>query len=63
MGDSPVGRQSIETTESMFKLAEEALQMGDLLGVKVIGHRDNAVKRITDTLKSSRVTRSMKARH
>ena len=46
----------------MIQLAEEALAVGELLGVKVTSHKDNAVKRITDTLKSSRVTRSMKAR-
>jgi len=47
----------------MFKLAEDALKMGDLLGVKVIRHKANAVKRITDTLKTSRVTRSKQVRH
>jgi len=55
-------KKSIETTESMIQLAEEALAVGELLGVKVISHKENAVKRITDTLKSNRVTRSMKAR-
>jgi len=60
---SPFGRQSIETTESMIKLAEEALAVGELLGVKVISHKANVVKRITDSLKSNRVTRSMRARH
>ena len=52
------GRQSIETTESMKKQAEEALRVGELLGVKVISHRANAVKRITDSLKANRATRS-----
>ena len=51
------GRQSIESTESMKQLAEEALKVGELLGVKVISHRANAVKRITDTLKANRATR------
>ena len=55
-------KKSIETTESMIQQAEEALAVGELLGIKVTSHRENAIKRITDTLKSSRVTRSMKAR-
>ena len=59
---SPFDRQSIETTESMKQLAEEALKLGELLGVKVISHKANAVKGITDSLKSKRVTRSMRAR-
>jgi len=48
-------RNSIETTDSMKQTAEEALQVGELLGVKVISHPENAIKRITDTLKASRV--------
>jgi len=55
-------KKSMETTESMIQVAEEALAVGELLGVKVISQKENAIKRITDTLKSSRVTRSMKAR-
>ena len=54
-------KKSMETTESMIQLAEEALAVGELLGVKVISQKENAIKRITGTLKSSRVTRSMKA--
>ena len=60
--DSPLGTQSIETTNSMVKLAEEALEMGKLLGVEVITHKANAVKRITESLKSNRGTRSMRSR-
>ena len=48
-------RNSIETTDTMKQTAEEALQVGELLGVKVISHPENAIKRITDTLKASRV--------
>ena len=59
--DSPPGRRSMETTESMKQLAEEALEVGEILGVKVISHKANAVKRITDSLKSHRVARSMRA--
>jgi len=58
-----LGRKSIETTESMIKLAEEALEMGELLGVKVISHKANVIKRITNSLKSNRGTSSMRAHH
>ena len=60
--DSPIGRLSTDTTESMKQLAEDALALGELLGVKVISHKANAVKRITDSLKANRGTGSMKAR-
>jgi len=60
--DSPFGRQSIETTEIMKQLVEEALEVGELLGVKVISHKANAVKRIIDNLKSNSDTRFMRAR-
>jgi len=53
---SPCERKSFESTESMKQLAEEALKVGELLGVKVISHRANAVKRITDSLKANRAT-------
>jgi len=52
--------QSIETTNSMKQTAEEALKLGELLGVKVISNWDNAVKRITDTLKENRANRAKK---
>ena len=60
---SPRGRKSIETTESMIKEAEKALEVGELLGIKVISHKANAIKRITDSLKSNRGTSSRRARH
>ena len=41
---------SVETTESLCKLAEESIELGELLGVKVIANRENAVKRITQSL-------------
>jgi len=53
---SPCDRHSIESTESMKQLAEEALKVGEMLGIKVISHRANAVKRITDSLKAKRAT-------
>jgi len=40
-----------ETSESMLKLAEESLQVGELLGVRVIGNKKAAITRITDHLK------------
>ena len=43
---------SVETTDSMKQHAEEALKVGELLGVKVISHKANAIKRITDSLKA-----------
>jgi len=46
----------------MKQLAEDALAMGELLGVKVISHKANAVKRITDSLKANRGAGSMKDR-
>ena len=56
---SPQGRRdSTETTASMRQEAEEAIKFGELLGVKVISHRENAIKRITSTLKASRVQRA-----
>jgi len=45
-------RQSIESTESMKKLAEEALRVGEMLGIKVISHRAKAIKGITDSIKA-----------
>jgi len=40
-----------ETTASMIQLAEESLQVGELLGVRVIGNKKAAVTCITDHLK------------
>ena len=51
---SPQVSESVETTDSMRKLADDSLKMGELLGVKVIANRGNAVKRITQSLKSAR---------
>jgi len=58
--DSPIGRLSTDTTESMKQLAEDALSVGEMLGIKVISHRANAVKRITDSLKANRGTSGMR---
>jgi len=40
-----------ETSESMVRLAQESLQVGELLGVRMIGDKKAAVARITDHLK------------
>jgi len=52
--DSPNGGDSAKTTESMLKIANEALEFGEMLGLRVISKRENAVKRITRSLKSKR---------
>ena len=54
---SPQVSESAKTTDSMQKLAEDSLQMGEMLGLKVIANRENAVKRITQSLKSERASR------
>ena len=48
---------SVETPESIRKIAEEALEIGELLGLKVVANRGNAVKRITESLKNARVSK------
>jgi len=42
------------TSESLIKLAHEALHIGELLGVRVTGNVEAAVSRITSPLKKSR---------
>ena len=49
-----VKSSSQDTTESMRKLAVEALEIGDILGVKVISKEENAKRRIIDSLKEGR---------
>ena len=51
---SPSGGDSAKTTDSMLKLANEALAIGEVLGIRVISKRENALKRITSSLKSKR---------
>jgi len=38
-------------TESMRKLAEESLAIGEILGLKVIAGKKEATRRLTDSLK------------
>ena len=49
-----VKSSSQDTTESMRKLAVEALEIGDILGVKVISKEENAKRRIIDSLKEGK---------
>ena len=56
--ESLLDRQSVETTDSMIEIAEQALEIGKLLGVEVVSHKANAVKRITSSLKSNGGSRS-----
>ena len=42
------------TSESMRKLAAEALEIGKILGVKVIAREENAKRQIIDSLKEKR---------
>jgi len=49
---------STYTSDSIRKIAEEALHIGELLGVKVVQHKQGAVSRITETLKKSRVSKA-----
>ena len=51
---SPSGDDTAKTTESMLKLANEALEIGEVLGLRVISKRKNALKRITSSLKNKR---------
>jgi len=57
--ESPLTTESVKTTESMRKLAEESLEVGELLGLKVIANKENAIKRITQRLKNARVPQSI----
>ena len=41
-----------DTTDSMIQIAEESLQVGELLGVRVVGNKKAAVARITAHLKT-----------
>uniref|UniRef100_A0A7C9A1Q0 Uncharacterized protein n=2 Tax=Opuntia streptacantha TaxID=393608 RepID=A0A7C9A1Q0_OPUST len=51
---------SSHTSDSIQKIAKEALLIGEVLGIKVVQHEREAISRITSTLKKSRVPKSMK---
>ena len=46
------------TTESMRKLAEESLAIGEILGLKIIAGKKEAIRRITDSLKVEKKRKS-----
>ena len=50
-------QESEKTTVSMAKLAKESINVGKLLGLKVIDKEEAALKRITKSLKSERKAR------
>jgi len=55
---SPLESTSVNTTESVRKLAEESIELGELLGLKVVANKEDAIKRITESLKKARVPKS-----
>uniref|UniRef100_A0A7C9CUQ8 Uncharacterized protein n=1 Tax=Opuntia streptacantha TaxID=393608 RepID=A0A7C9CUQ8_OPUST len=55
---SPQSNNSLETTESMAKLALESIELGELLGLKVIDKKEVALKQITSSLKKERKARA-----
>jgi len=56
--DSPLLSESLNTTASVRKLAEESIEIGELLGLKVVANKDIAIKRITDSLKKARIQKA-----
>ena len=46
---------SIDTTESIAKMAEKALEIGNMVGLKIIDKKEVALKRIKSSLKKERV--------
>jgi len=47
--------ETVLTTESIRKMAEETLEVGEMLGLKVVANRKNAIKRIAQSLQNARV--------
>jgi len=45
---------TVETSESLVRLAHEALQIGEILGVRVIGDKQAAISKITKPLKGKK---------
>ena len=52
--ESPQKTRSPETSESMVKLAKEALEIGRILGIKVVTNERAALRSITASLKESK---------
>ena len=57
VGDGLQRGNSESDSDSTVKIAREAIEIGKILGLEVIVHKDNAVKRITETLKTNRPSR------
>ena len=49
--------KSLETTESIAKLAIESIEVGEMLGIKVIGRKEVAIKNLASSLKNERKAR------
>ena len=56
-GVNSLGSDSEGTTDSMIQLAKESLEIGEILRIKVIGNKKNALKGITNSLKTQRSCR------
>ena len=52
--DGPQASKSSKTIGSIAKLARESLDVGKLLGLKVIGKEEVALKKITSSLKNAK---------
>ena len=51
---------SVRTTESMRKIANEAIEIGEMLGLRIVSKKEIAVKRLTRSLKSKKTWKLMK---
>ena len=51
---SPRGIGATNNTDSTVKLVKESFEMGELLGIRVIGNKDDAIKNFTQILRSER---------
>ena len=58
---SPKGGDSASTTESIVKLARESIEIGKVLGIKVISNEAIALKQMTATIKNSRLPRTARS--
>jgi len=55
--DSAQACQSIETTESIAKLAKDSIDLGEKLGLLVIGKKEVAIKNLVSSLQNKRKAR------
>ena len=49
--------KSPKTTKSIAKLAKESIEVGEILGIKVIGKKEVAIKNLISSLKNERKAR------